>query len=228
MVYKLVSTLTKDATNHSRMTFNRDSKTAGIAKVNLTPDTWDPDYEGTNCTLSNGDLTIAHSGGAWNSTRSLSSFSTGKYYMEIDCVDLRDTTVYFMIGVMPTGDFRSTYASVNINGHTFYALDGSAQNNNSGGAYDSAFGDGDIIGVAVDLDNQAVYFSKNGTFLNSSDPESGSSRTGVPAKHYLNGVAYYIGAVTYSVTNNVTANFGASSFNYAVPNGYNSGWGVIT
>ena len=31
---------------------------------------------------------------------------------------------------------------------------------------------GDVYGVAVDFDNGAIYFSKNGTFLNSGDPVS--------------------------------------------------------
>ena len=37
---------------------------------------------------------------------------------------------------------------------------------------------GDIVGVALDLDNLAVYFSLNGTWQNSGDPTSGSSKTG--------------------------------------------------
>ena len=42
----------------------------------------------------------------------------------------------------------------------------------------SAYTDNDIIGIALDLDNGAVYFSKNGVFENSGDPTSGASRTG--------------------------------------------------
>ncbi len=36
----------------------------------------------------------------------------------------------------------------------------------------------DIIGVALDLDNNKIYFSKNGTFQNTGDPTSGSTGTG--------------------------------------------------
>jgi hypothetical protein len=32
----------------------------------------------------------------------------------------------------------------------------------------------DIIGVALDLDNKNLYFSKNGVFQNSGDPTSGA------------------------------------------------------
>ena len=39
------------------------------------------------------------------------------------------------------------------------------------------YDDGDIIGVAVDLDNGAIYFSKNGTYQNSGNTTSGASKT---------------------------------------------------
>jgi len=40
------------------------------------------------------------------------------------------------------------------------------------------FTGGDIIGMALDMDNGAVYFRKNGTWLASADPTSGASKTG--------------------------------------------------
>jgi len=42
----------------------------------------------------------------------------------------------------------------------------------------ATFGAGDIIGIAVDLDNNKIYFSKNGTWQNSGDPTSGATGTG--------------------------------------------------
>ena len=37
---------------------------------------------------------------------------------------------------------------------------------------------GDILGFALDMDNKAFYIHKNGTYMNSGDPTSGSSKTG--------------------------------------------------
>ena len=37
---------------------------------------------------------------------------------------------------------------------------------------------GDIIGIAIDVDNNKLYFSKNGTWQNSGDPKSGATGTG--------------------------------------------------
>ena len=42
----------------------------------------------------------------------------------------------------------------------------------------STYTSGDIIGVALDLDNNKLYFHKNGTYENSGNPTSGSTGTG--------------------------------------------------
>ena len=49
-------------------------------------------------------------------------------------------------------------------------------------AYDGSRGsNGDVMGVALDMDNGAIYFSKNGTWYSSGGPESGASRTNAGA-----------------------------------------------
>jgi hypothetical protein len=51
-------------------------------------------------------------------------------------------------------------------------------NNNTATTYGTTYTTGDIIGVALDLDNNKLYFSKNGAWQNSGDPESGATGTG--------------------------------------------------
>ena len=101
---------------------------------------------------------------------------------------------------------------------------------------------GDIIGIALDLDNNKIYFSKNGTWQNSGDPTSGATGTGAisitdPASttsgNYFATVAD--GSSTYNAT--FKANFGngyfgttpvasagsngnGAIFEYDVPTGY--------
>ena len=90
----------------------------------------------------------------------------------------------------------------------------------------------DILSCAVDLDNGAVYFRKNGgSWLNSGNPESGSSRTG--AVTITTGQEYAFGNTAYSGSAFII-NFGnpaftgtdqadgndRGSFEYAVPSGY--------
>ena len=59
--------------------------------------------------------------------------------------------------------------------------------------YDGSRGDnGDVMGIAIDMDNGAFYVSKNGTWYSSGDPTSGASRTNAgatwtPASEYTGG-----------------------------------------
>ena len=94
---------------------------------------------------------------------------------------------------------------------------------------------GDIIGVAVDVDNRKIYFSKNGTYQNSGDPTTGSTGTG-SAFDLTDGLTYFFQAADQSSAAGVTleANFGQPSFSissgntdgkygnfeYAPPSGY--------
>ena len=76
----------------------------------------------------------------------------------------------------------------------------------------------DIIGIALDIDNGYVYWSKNGTFLNSGVPTSGSTGTGGYALSNLADTQfgnYYIFGVSVagtSGTRTISANFGQGFF----------------
>ncbi len=79
---------------------------------------------------------------------------------------------------------------------------------------------GDVIGIAVDCDNGAAYWSKNGTWLNSGVPTSGSSKTGAvgtwtpsPTKLITPAFGAYNGG-------SVSATFGQRPFSYTPPSGF--------
>ncbi len=59
-----------------------------------------------------------------------------------------------------------------------YRSDANKVIENTATSYGNTYGSGDIIGVALDLDNNKLYFSKNGTWQNSGVPTSGSTGTG--------------------------------------------------
>ena len=117
-----------------------------------------------------------------------------------------------------------------------YFVNGNKYTGDSGTSYGDAWTT-DIIGVALDLDNHKLYFSKNGTWQDSGDPTSGSTGTG-SAYNLTTGKTYFFatgdGNATY--VNPFEANFGGCSvsaissgnsdangygnFEYAVPSGY--------
>jgi len=110
--------------------------------------------------------------------RSTIGVTSGKYYCEMKVTQIERTWV----GICNKQIFTSSsewWTQSNNNGLYWYG-NGTAMydaQNNSGNAY-GGFVNNDIVMIALDMDNKALYFGKNGTWLNSGDPTSGSSKTG--------------------------------------------------
>ena len=81
-----------------------------------------------------------------------------------------------------------------------------------------------VIGVAVDMDNGAMYFAINNTWINSGVPTSGSAKTGAVATDLLtvNDGHHYVAAQGFNGNDNagMYANFGQRPFTYTAPTGY--------
>ena len=60
----------------------------------------------------------------------------------------------------------------------FSVNDGGKRINGSDSSYGNAVSQHDIVQIALDCDNGAVYLGINNTWQNSGDPTSGSSKTG--------------------------------------------------
>ena len=119
------------------------------------------------------------------------------------------------------------------NGTLFVTSDSGVTSTASWGA---SAADGDIISVAVDMDNYFVYFAKNGTWQNSGVPTSGASGTGGVA--FDSNKTVGIGCSTYSgaadgiiftnlggytagtISSAATDENGYGTFEYAPPSGY--------
>lgn len=179
--------------------------------------TLDPLHRGTelgNATFSNGNLKHqgTTSGGNYPYTFSTLAASKGKWYAEFKVGSDVSTS---MIGIASgiADSFLGGTASAKG-----YALYGSGQlfTAGSGSSYGTALNNGDIRGVAMDLDNNKLYFSINGTWENSGDPTSGATGTGAvsitaPAD---NGTGFYHFACgkSGSATTSIEANFGNGYF----------------
>lgn len=223
------STQNKDVST-GNVKFRKYSRSSegGNSQEEFVPDMWDAVTIGTGWALTNSDLTGTKSSGGWTAVRSeVGKTGSGKYYMEITVDTMPAINTNVMLGVGTSAISIDTYIGSSADGHC-YQGNGAAYGSNAPASWGTAYTTSDVIGIAVDLDNEAIYFSKNGTWQNSSDPESGASRTGAHnSKHYLdNTKTYYIGISVNSTSGAFTANFGGSAFSYAVPAGYTSGWGV--
>ena len=135
-------------------------------------------------TYSNGNTKVVTQGSHMTSIAATLGASSGKYYWE---VKVDDVTGQLVIGIDTKGASTcSTFSSgqcLEYTGERAYAWSyrsnsGNVFNNDSATSYGNTYTAGDIIGVALDLDNSKLYFHKNGTYQNSGVPTSGSTGTG--------------------------------------------------
>ena len=204
--------------------------------------TLNPLNYGANYTFSEGNLQFAQSATNWDTAYSSIAVTKGKWYMEFK----GKVGAYYDVGVTDVIT-PTTNPSVSTGGVAWKSNSEFAQGGNVGGGLPSNVTDpasntytaDDIIGIALDVDNETVYFRKNGgSWEVNSNPESGASKTGgtdLPnsGSTYFFAFAAYKGSAA-SGTGQV--NFGGGSvdaissgnqdadgfgnFEYAVPSGY--------
>ena len=188
----------------------------------------------------NGNTTLTSNGGAaWGTLLSTIGASSGKYYCEAKCSTLG---TYAMVGICDmSADAQNSNAAWYL-GQTassaqygYNSTDGNIYTNDSNSSYGTSFTTGDIMGIAMDLDNSKLYFSKNGVFQNSGVPTSGSTGTGAVSitadKTYGFGFSGYDATVfncnfgngffgTTAVSSAGTNASGNGIFEYDTPTGY--------
>ena len=141
--------------------------------------------------------------------------SSGKFYCEVKITV--NQTNYPYLGIMPEEGLSPTSSSIyGLVGYQFsdtvsYEPNGNKRINGSTSSYGDTYGLNDIIGIAMDLDNGAVYFSKNGTFQNSGNPASGASKTGAALTFTANNKNYFFGGSTFNA-GQIKFNFGNGYF----------------
>ena len=210
------------------------------------------DNQIASSTFSNGNNTIVtnNSNYTWN-TGTLGA-SSGKYYWEIK-YSATSGTNYNLIGIAdrPTTSSAAYLGSVtNTSNYGYYSDSGNVYaKNGTSTAFGDSYSAGDIIGVSLDLDNNKLYFSKNGTWQNSGVPTSGATGTGAVSIDAISSTTtgvYFTASGDYGSTQYVTNqhNFGngyfgttaittnsgngyagaegSSKFNYTVPTGYSA------
>ena len=138
--------------------------------------------------------------------------TTGKFYAEFKAVsgfDNINKAVGFIDVDLPFDD--NAHIEAYANGGS-YGANGRVVQNTSGDTSFPTFTNGDIIGIALDLDNGKVYYHKNGTYINSGVPTSGSTGTG--AFTVNTGKSYVFAAIVINQggANLWSANFGNGYF----------------
>ena len=184
---------------------------------------------GSLATLSGANLNLVQtSGSAVGNSRSSFAMLTGKWYFETT-LTANSSGIYPQLGIMtardgsrPNNDYpQAGYSTLSLDPtlSVIYMADGTKQTNGSASAYGSSFTNGDVIGIAIDSDNGAIYFSKNGTWQNSGVPTSGSSKTGA-ALTWTGGTVEHVYSVCGYNNLSQSVNFGQRPFSYTPPAGF--------
>ena len=126
--------------------------------------------EPSGITLSEGSL-YATVGSGFKLLRSTFFVASGKWYWEILSKDGGNG----YIGASTSDEaITSRGAETNLSA-VLVTSDGDIRKNASESSYGNSVSDGDVIGVALDMDNGKIYFSENGTYYNSGNPASSTN-----------------------------------------------------
>jgi len=121
-------------------------------------------------TFSNGNLKVVTSASIETFGTGTIGASSGKYYWE---VKVTSASAYTNIGIASElSDSASNFLGEKAStpNYMYDSGTGNSYTNGSGTSYGDTYTTNDIIGVALDLDNNRLFFSKNGTWQNSGDP----------------------------------------------------------
>ena len=195
--------------------------------------------QASNLTFSEGNLAVAWpSANTWRTIYSSIMPTSGKWYWEVKPTASADR----FVGIVGEAGVDNTDDSSLAVPATAYAIkeDGNKYNNNSSASYGVSTTTNDIVGVAMDLDNGTVWFSKNGTWMNSATQAevvagtttnaAYSSITVGSAYPYGPAVAgkesaafsFNFGSPPYAISSGNADGNGYGNFEYAVPSNFYS------
>ncbi|RLG26190.1 hypothetical protein DRN85_03625 [Methanosarcinales archaeon] len=185
--------------------------------------TWNPADKSAGIDLYDGDLRAKRNTEYGNSDRSVRAnvhFSSGKWYWEYY---INDRTNSYHFGIAE-GDCDLESGLGRVEGENSYGwrvVGGGTSSNNrlyhNGEElqdYNPGADDGDIVMVALDLDNGKIWYGVNGVWCESGNPETGAN----PAFSGISGDFYP--ALSLHWYDEVTAIFKASDFHYTPPTGF--------
>ena len=193
-------------------------------------------------TYSNGNNTIAGYGDGYSrGGYGTMAVSASKWYYEFKVNSTVPGNTIMGIGnvagMLAKSDLRfNPFSSGTGYSYGYKHVSGDKVTAGTESSYGDTWGQNDIMSCAIDLDNNKIYFGKNGTWQDSGDPTSGASGTGaaftiqsgedyLPAQQFDNGptIEFNFGNGFFGTTSTGTTeadDAGIGQFKYDVPAGY--------
>ena len=211
---------------------SNDFTAAGLAAIDQSTDTCTNNFATMNSldnyyaasTFSEGNCKIITSSGNTSYNTATVAVSSGKWYVEAKVIDNADSN-YHHLGIAEVPTISTTdWLGKSAPHYGLTGYDGKIWRNNSGTVYGVSTTTNDIVGMYIDLDNNKLYFAKNGTLMNSGTGHSITAAASTANGYYL--IAYgdwenlstatwevNFGNPTYTGTDQTDAN-GYGSFEY--------------
>jgi len=212
-----------DSLVDSPTSYGTDTGVGGTVRGNYA--TLNPIIPAT-VTVTNGNLDISSTADN-NLYATLDTGTTGKWYAEFTITSATNSSWPFMgtrkANSLLGGNTSTFYPGVGTGGEVAYLASGNKYIAGNVSAYGTSYTQNDVIGIAIDCDNGATYFSKNGVFQNSGVPTSGASKTGAANTWTGASQSFFIGAAVGSASSTLTSgtfNFGQRPFAYTAPSGF--------
>ena len=188
-------------------------------------------------TLNQGNTQVTDTDSAYYGVASTMGVSSGKWYWEYKLTRIGNYAQDGVMSQLPLGngfnDIYNTYVGSKSGGVALNTGEGKIYSADSSTTwFGSANSQGQIIGVALDLDNNKIYYSANGTFGNSSNPATNSNGYALSATIIANKpvlpcssinnctLDYNFGSPYYAISSGNSDADGHGNFEYAVPSGY--------
>jgi hypothetical protein len=220
-----VGQVLKTASNPGRIFFCTQAGTSAASEPAGGATTWNPSDATGTITFSNGNLT-AQSGASGQAVRSNYGAVAGKLYWEYTVT----TPNSVALGIGNSSTVLSTVASTGVNSCIFNVNGQIVVNNTTVIGNIGVVSSGAIIGVALDVVNQLIWFrngasgSWNATSGSANNPATGTG--GISISAIASGALYALFAAAGAVAA-ATANFGASGFAGTVPSGFTA-WNTVS
>ena len=204
--------LTENDTTASRKTTDSPTNSDDLGNYCI----WNPLTTNINASsslaLSDGNLVVSNTASEDANVHGSFGLSSGKWYFEVTVNTINE----IFLGVSDATIASNANSKTEAGAFVLDLLEADKYNNDGGSSYGSAFSNGDVANVAVDLDNGKIWIGKDGTYPNSGNPATGSNEM----YSGISGTVFPFLSTQGSGTKQATTNFGQSSFTTSAPTGF--------
>ena len=159
-------------------------------------------------TFSEGNLKFISQASGYQYNTATFGLSQGKWYFEVKLIAAYNNDEVNIGIAGRTTESSTGYLGLYNDTYGMYGDNGNIYNGGSSSSYGVAYAVGDIIGVYMDLDNNKLYYAKNGTIMNSGTGKDITAATSTTTGFYFPALGDYFGGQTATFE----VNFGNPTF----------------